>query len=252
MSIRYLAITSLLAFSPLLHAADAPGIDIYAGAYSWETEPSGEFASGGEAISMGDDLGYGETRQNVLFIGLEHPVPLLPNVRLRQVDLSDSSSERLERSFTYDGTPFAVGQDVETFFQLDHTDLTLYYSPLDTVAKVDVGITARRLDAAFEIESSSPTPQEGAVAVEGTLPMLFLSVRGNLPLTGVYAGGELNAVSYDGSDLMDGRVNVGWRSDVGLGLELGYQQIDLELDDVDDLDADLEFGGPYLAVSLGF
>jgi hypothetical protein len=35
-------------------------------------------------------------------------------------------------------------------------------------------------------------------------------------------------------------------------VELGYKHMDLELDDVSDLDADLDMGGPYLAASLSF
>jgi len=50
----------------------------------------------------------------------------------------------------------------------------------------------------------------------------------------------------------DYNARIGWRSDYLLGLELGYSRMNIVLDDVNDLDTDLDIGGPYLAISLSF
>lgn len=249
---------ALLCFSlaPLAQAADVtPGVDIYAGGYGWDAQLSGTFASTDPAltneddIDVEDDLGFGDNRNNIFYIGIEHAVPLLPNIRLRSADISDSSTAQVDRTFRYEGNLYTAGDTVDSRYQLDYTEATFYYSPLETGARIDIGLTARQFDAEFEVESRN-TGQRGFVAAEATLPMLHLGVSANLPLTGVYVEGALDAVSYDGNSLTDARAAVGWRSDFALGLELGYQQLNLTLDEVDDLDADLDLAGPYLALSL--
>ena len=74
----------------------------------------------------------------------------------------------------------------------------------------------------------------------------------NLPLTGVYVGGEINAIEYDGSGMRDFDAHIGWQSDFLLGVKAGYSRLEVELDDVSGLDSDLEIGGPYLAATFRF
>lgn len=241
-----------LGLAPAVQAAEAPLVDVYAGGYGWDAQPSGTFSStrtGDTDVDIEDDLDFDKNRNNIFYIGVEHPVPLLPNVRLRSADISDSARSTLNRNFIYEGQPYAIGTDVESRYQLDYTEATLYYTPLDTVAQVDIGLTARKYDAVFEVESVN-TPQRSAVEADATLPMLHAGVKAELPLTGFYVDGQLDAVSYDGNSVTDARAALGWRSNFALGLELGYQQMNVKLDETDDLNADIEFGGPFLALSV--
>lgn len=254
---RLAAILPLI-FAPAAWGADVtPGVDFYAGAYGWDAQPSGSFSStidgaSVDKIDVEDDLDFSTNQNNILYIGVEHAVPLIPNVRLRSADISDSSTAQLTRNFTYEGQAFTAADTVSSRYQLDYQEATLYYTPLDTVAKVDLGLTVRKFDAEFEIESRTPPQRRGFVAAEGTVPMLHVGVAGDLPLNGFYAKGKVDVISYDGNDLTDARVALGWRSDMVLGVEAGYQRFALKLDDVDDLDADLTLAGPYLALSLSF
>ncbi|MCH8543506.1 MAG: TIGR04219 family outer membrane beta-barrel protein [Alcanivorax sp.] len=244
---KTLMAAGLIALAPA--AQSAPLIDVYAGAYTWNASLSGNIASGNDNIDMKDDLGFGRERQNVLYFGLEHFVPLVPNVRLKHMVMSDSSRNTIERNFEFGGGNFTAGQNVESDFDLDMTDLTLYYTPLNNVVKLDAGLNIRRVDADFRLRNGGP---EGREAAKETFPMLHLAARANLPFSGLYAGAEINTIRYDGSRIQDYTVKAGWVSDFLLGVELGYSQYDIKLDDVSGLDTDLEFGGPYLALSLTF
>ncbi|MBZ2189870.1 TIGR04219 family outer membrane beta-barrel protein [Alcanivorax sp. JB21] len=244
---KTLMAAGLVALAPA--AQSAPLIDVYAGAYTWNASLSGTIASGNDDIDMKDDLGYGRERQNVLYFGLEHVVPMVPNVRLKHMVMSDSSRNTIERSFQFGGGTFVITDEVQSEFDLDMTDLTLYYTPLDNVVKLDVGLNVRRVDADFRMRSGG---DDGRETAKETFPMLHLAARGNLPFSGLYAGAEINAIRYDGSRVEDYTVKAGWVSDFLLGVELGYSQFNVELDDVSGLDTDLEFGGPYLALSLTF
>lgn len=252
---RRTLMASLLTLSlvPVAQAAGAPGVDVTAGAYGWDAQPSGTFKStripGDDEIDVEDDLDFDSDRNNVFFASLEHAVPLVPNLRIGAADISDTQDSTLTRSVTYNNQSFSKSERVRSEYQLDYTEATLYYSPWETVAKVDIGITARRIDAEFVIESRDSNKRE-SISAKATLPMIHAGIRADLPLTGFHVKGKVDAVSYGGNSLTDVVAALGWRSDFNLGLEAGYRRMDLTLDDVDDLDADFELGGPYLALSV--
>lgn len=235
-----------LALTPAVQAA--PLVNVYAGAFTWNADVSGFVDTDGDRVDMEDDLGFDRSRQNVLYFGLEHFVPLVPNVRLRHMALSDSG-RATTAGFVFDGQAFAG--DVRSSFDLDMTDLTLYYTPLDNVVKLDAGLNVRRIDAEFDVRTE-PAAIQGNETARETFPMLHLGARVNLPFSGFYAGGEINTIRYDGSRIEDYTARVGWVSDFLLGVELGYSHFNIKLDDISGLDADLEFGGPYLALSVSF
>ena len=242
---RLTLLAALTAAAPAVQAA--PLVDVYFGGYSWNAETSGTIASGSADIDMEDDLGYDDGSQTVLYLGVEHAVPILPNVRLRHMDLSDDGRNTLATPITFDGQTFAG--NVSSDYDMDILDGTFYWTPLDNVVKLDLGVTVRRMDADFTIAGPGVRASQSA---EETFPMGHLAARANLPLTGVYVGGEVNAIECDGSGMRDYSAYVGWRSDFLLGVEAGYSRLEVELDDVSDLDSDLEIGGPYIAATLSF
>ncbi|QVL43375.1 MAG: TIGR04219 family outer membrane beta-barrel protein [Alcanivorax sp.] len=239
----------LAALSAAPFAQAAPLVDVYAGGYAWSPDTSGSIASGSNDIDMEDDLGFDESDQTVLYVGLEHAVPVLPNVRLRYMDLSDDGNNTVVSPITFNGEILAGNLASE--YDMEMLDGTFYWSPLDNVVKLDLGVTVRQMDADFTIRSQTV----GNVASESaseTFPLAHGAVRANLPLTGVYVGGEINAIEYDGSGMRDFDAHIGWQSDFLLGVKAGYSRLEVELDDVSGLDSDLEIGGPYLAATFRF
>ena len=232
-------------------AHSAPLVDIYGGVYTGQTALSGMLSSGTGEADVEDDLGYDDGRQTVVYLGLEHAVPVLPNLRLKHSTLSDEARGQVQNTFTFGGQPFVATTNVVSSFDLDYTDLTLYYSPLDNVVKIDLGLTARQINADFVIEEDGNPANRGEETISEVIPLVHVGAYGKLPLTGFYATGEVNAVGYDGNNITDVRAGIGWISSFLLGVELGYSQLALDVD-VDDVIADVEIGGPYLALSLNF
>lgn len=244
---RSLAATFALFASTALHAA--PGLSIYGGGYNWNSDFNGTLSSGGASIDVEEDLGMGKADQSVIWLGLEHPVPLIPNVRVRYFDLYESASNRLQRSFVFDDQVFVASTRVDSELELEMLEGTLYYTPIDTNLKLDVGVTIRHVDGFVRLSS---VIADSRLNIDEVLPLAHGAARMEIPGTGAYVGGELNAIKYNGSSMSDYNVRVGWRSDFLLGVEVGYSQINLNLDDVSLLTTDLDMGGPYLALSLGF
>lgn len=230
-------------------AQAAPGVAIYGGVYSWQQTTTGTLASTDQqSVDFDKDLGFDKDDATILLLGVEHAVPLLPNVRVQHLALEQSAKGELTKTVTIDGTSFTAADKVVSDYDISMTDLTLYYTPWDTFAKIDLGLTARKLDIEFNIQS---TTQSAKLDASATLPMVFAGVSAKLP-KGFYATAEVNAIGYSGNRFTDGLVKAGWHSPYLLGVEAGYRAINLTLDDVSDMDAELDFKGPYVALSLSF
>lgn len=242
-----------LGLVPAVEAAGAPGVDVTLGAYGWDAQPSGTFAttdSRDTEVDLEDDLDFGSNRNDVFSIALEHPVPFIPNVRVASANISDTQASTLQRQITYAGRDFGTTSErVTSEYQMDYTEATFYYSPWKGVTRFDIGITARRIDAEFAIRSRERNASE-SVAVKTTVPMIHAGVRADLPLSGFHVKGKVDAASYNGNSLTDATAALGWRSNFNLGLELGYRRMALTLDDVEDLDTDADLDGPYLSLSV--
>ena len=148
---RTLLATAALFTSSALYAA--PGLTVYGGGYSWDSELEGTFSSGGANIDVQDDLGFNEADQGVLYLGIEHAVPILPNFRVRYMDLSDTASNRIQRTFEFNGQIYVAQTRVDTDFDMEMLDGTFYYTPVDTALKLDVGLTVRKMEGYLHLNS---------------------------------------------------------------------------------------------------
>lgn len=223
---------------------------VYAGAGVWQQEYSGEVASGGEDIDLERDLDIRDQDNNMLYLAVEHGVPVLPNLRLNYTDLSTDGRNDLSRTVTFRGEVFTVTQDVRSQVELTQMDAVAYYELLDNVVSLDLGLAARWVDGNVEVASDMAVAR---AEFEGVLPMLYVRTRADLPLTGLWIGAEAMGLGYDGHKLIDANAQVGWESPIGLGAELGWRTFSLELDSFEDIDrAEIDVSGPYAALNFHF
>lgn len=239
-------VTSLAAFLPA-HADTLLGV--YAGAGSWRQDFAGEVASGGEQIDL-DDLGIGDQANQVGYLAIEHGLPVLPNLRLGYSDLSASGREVLAGTLAFNGSSFAVGDNVASAVDVTEIDAVAYYQLLDNVVSLDLGVAARWVDGDVDVTSGTAS---GRARFEGVLPLAYARGRLDLPFSGWWIGAQAMGTGYHGHDLLDADAQLGWESPYGLGAELGWRTFRFELDRIDDIDhADIDVSGPYAAVNYHF
>lgn len=161
---------------------------------------------------------------------LEHPAPLLPNIRL---DLTPESS--------FTGSDGAAGINKVSF---DQTDITPYYEILDNVVDLDIGVTFKVLDGKVE----------GAVNQEFSevIPMGYLSVGMDLVGTGLRIAGDVKYIGYDGDSLSDSRIKAVWNVMAGVQAQAGYRYETIKIDDRFDLHTNVTIEGPFIGVGLSF
>lgn len=117
-----------------------------------------------------------------LSVAFEHPVPLLPNAKIKYVNL-DSNSEQI--------TPLNVA-DIE----LNNIDYILYYELLDTIVHADIGAGLTNLDGTVRNLNAGVLTQYD---LDEYSPLLYATAGVKLPFTGMSAKAE--AVYSHGSDI---------------------------------------------------
>lgn len=226
-------------------SATADIIGVTAGAYSWNQGWSGDLRSdqtGDDKIDLEDDLGFDSERANSFFVALEHPVPLLPNVRVASTDMEIDETSTLSRTFQYEGQNYNANTQVSSKVDLSHVDATLYYEILDNVVNLDVGLTARKFDGEARISDGSQTATS---KIDATIPLLFVGARVNLPLTGLYASGEIHGLSVSGDSIMDTKINIGYEIGI-VGFEAGFRSFDIDIED--DEEFNMTVDGAFLGL----
>ena len=244
---KLLLASSLLAVSNLA-LADTLGLKI--GINAWQQSFDGSVRSGGlgSAIDLENDLNYdGDTGANV-YASFEHPIPLIPNFRIENTGLKVEENNTLIRDIDFDGGSYVTATPFEATIDLSHTDFTAYYEVLDNWVSLDIGVTARFFQEGVEL---SNLRQAGTIDIDYTLPMVYAAVKFELPLSGLYVGGKANASDYDKRDVLDYSVNLGYETDLGLGLELGYRSLSVEESSRQE-DYDITVDGAYAGVFFHF
>lgn len=245
-----LILAGLLTASP---AAFSDFLGVYAGGGVWKSDLSGDIGDRNQPGADLRDLGLDDERNKFYFVAFEHFIPLLPNVRLQQTDISLSSTATVGQSFVLDGVTYGVNDTVASDFDLSHLDATLYYEILDNWLNLDLGLTFRKFDG--EVSFNSAAQGRASEKIDETLPMLYAKAQFDLPFTGFYVAASGNYTSYDDSDVSDFTAAVGYLSNgliLDFGVELGVRDFSVKLDDVSGLDADLKIDGPFASVYLRF
>lgn len=195
-----------------------------------------------------DTFGFG-TEQDIAFKGyLEHPFPFLPNIKLGYTSLSHKGTQSVD-GFSWGNLSNITG-NISNKLSLDMTDTTLYYELLDNWTEVDAGLTFRHISGDMGVNTKLSSE---LINFSTTTPMLYTRLRAHIPSTDISLGLEANAIAFSGVNSYDYELSARYTFYMGLGLEAGYKSMHIENDDfVDHLDVNIDFSGPYAAVSWDF
>jgi outer membrane protein len=216
----------------------------------WNMESSGSFNDSSDMQSF--DL---DTESNaILTLAFEHPLPLVPNFKIKTNDLSSSGNQRLSEDFNFSDTDFPAGLDVRVDFEAQNTDFIFYYEIFDNdTVSFDLGMNLKYLDGDIEVESNGVRASE---AFDGYVPMLHGAVQIGIPATRLSAFGDLSLLSMGGHTLQDYTAGVAFKLVESLAVDIslkgGYHRISLELDDLDGIYTDWAFDGAFLGVQADF
>lgn len=165
-----------------------------------------------------------------LGVYLEHPIPVLPNIR---IDYTPAT--------TFSGADSIIGTNKVSFKQLDGT---LYYELLDNIVDLDIGVTFKAIDGKIE----GATNQNFNVVI----PMIYLSTGVKIPVLPIHVVGDVKYVGYNGDSMIDARVKAMWNIFAGLQAQAGLRYESIKIDNRENINADVTFKGPFVGVGYSF
>jgi outer membrane protein len=216
----------------------------------WDMESSGSFADSSDMQSF--DLG--SERNSILTLALEHPLPVVPNLKIRTNDLSSSGDQRLSVNFSFSDINFPAGLDLSVDFEAQNTDFIFYYEIFDNdTVSFDLGLNLKYLDGDIDVESNGLHASE---SFEGYVPMFYGAVKLGIPTTRLSFYGDLNLLSLGDHTLQDYTAGVAFKVVESMAVDIsvkgGYRRFSLELDDLDGIYTDWDFDGAYLGLQADF
>jgi len=229
---------------PQIAIADALSLSIGGG--TWDETPEGTYNRTIDAsVDINDDLLWEKESQGYAFITFEHFVPIIPNIKLIYTKIDHTGSGT--GGFNYNGITYG---DFANTVTVETLDLLLYYEVLDNVVSLDLGLNIRNLKADFKIIDTA-TNITDSDSVDEIVPMVYALV-GFSPWPDLIISGEMSYVTYSGNTISDYTVKIAYTTNFFIGLEAGYRNQKIELDDIDGTDTNITFDGPFAGAYLKF
>ncbi|PHR83469.1 MAG: hypothetical protein COA59_11640 [Colwellia sp.] len=230
-------------------------LGLYIGGHMWANQADGSFGEGANNQAAFD---FNDETQGSFFVALEHPIPLIPNIKIASTTLDTVGGATITGSFTFEGETYSANSALDTTFDASYVDYTFYYELLDNdLLTFDIGITARDLESQINVVGDiNGTSTSSELSVSGIIPLLYVNTIIGLPFTGFNVFAEANFLSYDDNTVYDYQIGVSYalldNLAVDLDLTLGYRAVKLELNDIDDLYSDLTFDGVFAGAIVHF
>lgn len=245
---------SVLAGAMTTGAAQADMIyGIYLGAQGWQTETSGYFGNDGEDINS-VQFNYEDETQTSFYVAIEHPVPLLPNIKVRQNDIQVEGDTVGQIEF---GGEVFVGT-ADTDGDITNTDFILYYEILDNdLVSFDIGINGKSIDGEFTMtDTTDGFSGTSTETFSGVVPMAYAAAEIGLPFTGLSIFGDISYIGFDGHSLQDAQVGIQYafidNIAVDVSIQAGFRTFAFELDDLDDISSDITIDGAFAGLQVHF
>jgi len=238
--------------APLVQADTILGI--YAGIEGWQSQTTGSFAQGNNL----ETFDFDDETLTSFYVALEHPIPLVPNIKIKHNELEVVGNTTLTDTFKFGDTVFQVGSEAGSVSDLSHNDYVLYYEIFDNdLLSIDLGFNIKDIDGSISVSGTDGvttiTEEESFSAY---VPLGYAAAEVGIPMTDFSVFFEGSLLAIDDSKIQDFQVGVAWEvidnMAVDVAVKFGYRSLVMELDDVDDISTDLEVKGPFMGVQVHF
>jgi len=252
-------ITSVIITLTTSAIADNIGGEIAIG--GWNHNPSGWIqyptnSTEENKINLDKDLNLNTKSEIYIRAKIEHPIPLIPNIRLAYTQVHSNGDAVSSRNFKFGNKTFPLSAAITSDTQLDSFDATLYYEIIDTGIDTDLGVTFRYIDGYTDLYATGGTlvsPLHQRNDLSTIIPMIYANVRVPVPfLENLSIGAEGNYITYDGSTIYDLQADIRYEIFMGLGMEAGYRAQKYKLDDIDDTSSDIDIEGFFIGAVWDF
>lgn len=249
-------LAAALSMACLAPAAQADTLlGLYVGVDGWKSDSDGQFSYKDKSSQ---DFDFEDETFVSYYAALEHPVPLVPNIKLKYTELELNGSALLTDTFSFNGSKYTIGTTVDTVSDLTHIDYIFYYEIFDNdLISIDLGLNVKQFGGEITVEyEDDDFPQRETKDFSGFVPLAYGRAEAGLPFTGLSVFFEGSFLAIDDSKVQDYQVGVAWELidnlAVDVAVKAGYRSMVLELDDVDDITTDIDASGPFAGIQVHF
>ena len=239
-------ILALLTIASSLTMADFIGGEIDLGYYTHA--PSGTAQNGSDEVNIENDLKWKEESDVFFKAYFEHPIPLIPNIRLGYTGFTHEGSGTASKSL-FSWGEIDLSDDVYTKLDLNIYDVSLYYELLDNWLSFDVGVNIKYLNGSIDVDSTTKHEHN---SIDLPIPMLYAKGRVDIPATDLSFQAEGDYISYGNNSIYDLELGARYTIALGFGVEAGYKSFKIKIDNVNDISMDADFSGLYGKVVWDF
>jgi len=199
----------------------------------WQADTSGTIGGNGQPQQ---DYNYSSSSQGSIWMAVEHPIPLVPNIKIRE-NFLDASGRA------------AVGNaTVTNKVDLSNTDFVLYYELLDNdLVALDLGAAYKLMHGSFRGTSSEKDLNSGIV-------MMYADAQVGISGIGLYGFADI-MIGLNESKVYDYTLGLGWQLE-GVALDYqvraGFREFNFDVNDFDGVTANTQFSGFFAGVELVF
>lgn len=243
--------TATLLLLCCLQVSKADFIGVYAGAGTWNHTATGQVNNLGTDADMKKDFGFEDEFSNFSYVAVEHPFPLIPNIRLSRYSLESTGSKPVTASseFTFAATDYTNGTSITTELSWDEQDTILYYEFLDNIVSFDLGLGVKKMDAKLSVTTGGVT---NTLEIEETLPIAYAMVGAMIPGTGISVSIDKTQTLTGDAKISQTNTKISYETAYLIGIEAGYRTSSINLDKYTSIDGKLEFTGPFANLLIHF
>jgi len=239
-----LTVLSSVSFASLCQADTLLGV--YIGSDYWKTSTSGSLSS----LSSDSSNNFSANKPATSYIALEHPIPLLPNIMLRNASL-ELKGNSVAGINVYGGSNLTAATA-----NIDQTDAVMYYELLDNgLVSLDLGVNIRKVDGDYSVFSSTNILVE-ETRFSGYIPMLYAAGEIGIPATGLSVYGDFNTLSVGDHSLRDYQAGVAYQfidiPFIDVCASVGFRKLSIELEDLDGINSDISVDGVTAGLRVHF
>lgn len=221
---------------------------VYAGVQTWVHDNSGDFSLDNQFYSARENIDQNSKNNLSFFIAVEHPIPFVPNIKLRQSNLE------INRFFQVaDACPAVIPSPClpETSLDLSHLDATLYYEILDNWVNLDLGLSLIYFNGNVDLGSGTGA-QFRNIDYDKVVPALYGKALFELPITDLSASVTANVGTFSSNSIVDFEMVAQYKIGLGFNIEAGYRQQTIDFENIAGSHTDSQSKGVFAALNFHF
>ncbi len=214
----------------------------------WDADTDGTFAQKGQTQQ---DFKYDSDWQGSLWVAIEHPIPFVPNLKIRENHLDVDGKSALSGDWGFNGNTFSSG-DISASVDLSNTDFILYYEILDNdLVSLDLGAAYKLMHGSYRVADAGHPEQRD---IDKGIAMASASAEVGVPGLGLYGFADVMQ-GLDESSVYDYSIGLGWAFD-GIALDtkvrVGYREFNFDVNGFEHITANNKFDGAFIGVEIVF